>query len=224
MCFVLILEDSSIVTHSYGGHVNYFRLEVFDSTIFLLFCYRVLTGFDLPTISIQEYFLPFLTFKQLWTLLFLDFFFLNFCAPPLCLLSFGVQNTLELRFSLFGSQSPDNITHEIVYNHTHFWVEKYNAFVTANKHNNLTCGDYKQTADTLHYTPNRTKLWQESKCIYRKERKEKWTFYFISPLVLNSSRWGFHQKTVLLWQNLKIENCKKQKIKAFTIFCNLNIT
>ena len=28
------------------------------------------------------------------------------------------------------------------------------AFVTANKHNNLTCGDYKQTANTLHYAPN----------------------------------------------------------------------
>ena len=28
------------------------------------------------------------------------------------------------------------------------------AFVKANKHNDLTCGDYKQTADTSHYAPN----------------------------------------------------------------------
>ena len=41
--------------------------------------------------------------------------------------------------------------------------------------------------------------------------------------MLKYSRWGCNQKIVLLWQNSEIENCKKQKTKAFTIFCNLNV-
>ena len=115
---------------------------------FLLFCYRVLNGFHLPSTGTRSTFSLVLTFKQLWSLLFLC------TTSSSSQFNFRVQNTLELSFSLFGSQPPDNIAHEIVYNHTRFELKNIFAFVTANKHNSLTCSDYKQTADTLHYAPN----------------------------------------------------------------------
>ena len=51
--------------------------------------------------------------------------------------------------------------------------------MTANKHNSLTCGDYKQTANTLHNVPNRENFDMKVNVFpVKKERKnERFTSY-----------------------------------------------